>query len=877
MYRSSVTVIAVLTLSGAAFAQTDISSAIRPAPPTTFAGTYHVATGIFTPGDQDPGLGTGNEIYNNTADSGFFFDQTGIVGSSDEGVIPNSALIAGAQDEYVLTSIEIAYFTEDATLDVEIDLYDDYVPCADFTLLGPPVATIVAPGLPGGGGAGMGAAFTVILDVTSLGICLRGSDGVAPGLGYVYRFPTHVLVTGPLLASDPDNCPPGDGTFYQNPIGGCDGAGAGSGLGDEDSVFLPGFGCSFFGGYPTEPFASWHFAIESELAGGCCSIDEPSEARLNEIYASHAGTDDMEFIELVGPPGASLDAHAVLIVEGDSSNPGTLDRVWDLSGLSIPASGYFVLGDTAVSPNDYDLGASNTIENGTETFYLVQSCDIAGLTALIGTDIDPDGDLITLIPTLATIVDIIAMVDGGFGSGDLVYDGAATVGPDGTFLPAGIFRGGDYPSGWCDSFLDFDDVANLDLPRTPGAANGVCPLPCTDDCACAVPIFDGLTPFSTLGATTDGPADANCQFDGQTYNDTWFIYEATCTGNLEVSTCNTVDYDTDLVVYDGTDCNNLTTLGCNDDFTGCAGFSSIVNVPVVSGNSYLIRVGGFNDGDVGSGDLSLICTGGVSNDDCADRTAISGTGVFDFDNTAASTDGAPDALCDEFGTSQIDNDVWFTWTAPCNGDFVVETCDLTTVDTKIAIYDGADCATSAVLDCNDDTCGLRSQVTGTGLIAGQSYLIRIGTFPGSAGGTGQFRITGPDVGGVNYCEGGLNGDGQTGAMGMSGSASVAANDLVVVASSLADASFAGLFVMGDTPDMFPFASGFLCIDLGGTFIRLHPIVNVGGDVISRAVDNTAAPSDVITPGSTWYFQYWYRDVAGFGTNLTDGICICFAP
>ena len=396
-------------------------------------------------------------------------------------------------------------------------------------------------------------------------------------------------------------------------------------------------------------------------------------------------------------------------------------------------------------------------------------------------------------------------------------------------------------------------------------------------CAARVPIADGLHAFSTLGATTDGPVEVACQFDGQTYNDTWFIYEATCTGNLEVSTCNTVDYDTDLVVYDGTDCNNLTTLGCNDDTAGCAGFTSMVTVPVVGGNSYLIRVGGFNDGDVGSGDLSLICTGGVSNDDCADRTAISGTGVFDFDNTAASTDGAPDALCDEFGVSQIDNDVWFTWTAPCNGDFVVETCDLTTIDTKIAIYDGADCATSSILDCNDDTCGLRSQVTGTGLIAGQSYLIRIGTFPGAAGGPGQFSITGPDVGGTNYCEGALNGDGQNGAISMSGSASVAANDLVLVASELADVSFAGLFVMGDTQAMVPFASGFLCIDLGGAFFRLNPIINGGGDVISRTVDNTAAPANAITPGSTWYFQYWYRDLPIAGTNLTDGICICFAP
>ncbi len=45
----------------------------------------------------------------------------------------------------------------------------------------------------------------------------------------------------------------------------------------------------------------------------------------------------------------------------------------------------------------------------------------------------------------------------------------------------------------------------------------------------------------------------------------------------------------------------------------------------------------------------------------------------------------------------------------------------------------------------------------------------------------------------------------------------------------------------------------------------------------RAIDNTAPPANVITPGSTWYFQYWYRDKPIFGTNFTDGISVCFAP
>ena len=159
----------------------------------------------------------------------------------------------------------------------------------------------------------------------------------------------------------------------------------------------------------------------------------------------------------------------------------------------------------------------------------------------------------------------------------------------------------------------------LDISCVGGGGGG----PANDDCANAIPILDGATPYSTIGATTDGPADPNCQFDGQTYHDIWYEYTATCTGDLTVSTCDgTAGYDTDLVVYDACDCNNLVTLACNDDFPGCLDFSSQVTVPVVSGNCYLVRIGGWNDGDEGTGTLSLTCDAGGGGG-CVCTTTIS--------------------------------------------------------------------------------------------------------------------------------------------------------------------------------------------------------------------------------------------------------------
>ena len=46
--------------------------------------------------------------------------------------------------------------------------------------------------------------------------------------------------------------------------------------------------------------------------------------------------------------------------------------------------------------------------------------------------------------------------------------------------------------------------------------------------------------------------------------------------NGTVSTCDLVDFDTDLVVYEG-DCGAMTQISCNGDGDGCGGYSSILD------------------------------------------------------------------------------------------------------------------------------------------------------------------------------------------------------------------------------------------------------------------------------------------------------------
>jgi len=163
---------------------------------------------------------------------------------------------------------------------------------------------------------------------------------------------------------------------------------------------------------------------------------------------------------------------------------------------------------------------------------------------------------------------------------------------------------------------------------------GVPQPPANDTCANAIVIGNGVLAYSTLNAGTDGPANPAGQCndfgENQTHHDIWFRYQATCTGELTVTTCNNIhgagapSYDTDLVLYGpyasqgaiSCSSSNLSAnlLACNDDDpnnscgTG-APYSSTIQADVTAGQWYVIRVGGWGNGEQGTGNLSVSCVG----------------------------------------------------------------------------------------------------------------------------------------------------------------------------------------------------------------------------------------------------------------------------
>jgi hypothetical protein len=286
------------------------------------------------------------------------------------------------------------------------------------------------------------------------------------------------------------------------------------------------------------------------------------------------------------------------------------------------------------------------------------------------------------------------------------------------------------------------------------------PGPDGDLCANAIEIAAyGNFPFSTSGASTDGPTEtALCNFfsDPEMDNDIWFRWTACASGTVTFGTCGTANYDSEIALY-GATCPTApgAVLACNDDASGCSGNTSRITYSVTSGSVYLIRLAGYN-GATGSGTLAI--TGpacapvGPSNDACANRSGV-GTGSTPYTTVNATTDGPAHAGCLAFGNDQVSNDVWFNHPSQCPGSISISICDAS-YDSKMAVYDDAGCTNldARLMICNDDACGssnLRSSVRIPSRI-GRNYTIRLGGFNGATG-TGNMIIT--------YCPADFNADG----------------------------------------------------------------------------------------------------------------------
>ena len=249
-----------------------------------------------------------------------------------------------------------------------------------------------------------------------------------------------------------------------------------------------------------------------------------------------------------------------------------------------------------------------------------------------------------------------------------------------------------------------------------------------------------------------------------------------------------------------------------------------------------------------TGTLLFTMIGGFSND----RLGFDVSGAGDID-----LDGTPDIL---IGATLTNSSSFF----PTGLVFGVS---------------GADWSTLFILHGGSIAAQMGWSVDELGDTNGNGFLELVAGVPGLA--EARQVDTGPDTFGTNYCVGAVNSTGNTAILSASGSVSVLANDLILYAYEL-PASQNGLFYYGPFPVQVPFGNGFRCIDAGATgFARLSIEQATSTGLIAHHLDNTNPPTaaTLITAGSTWHFQSWYRDPAAGGAffNLSDGLILTFQP
>lgn len=164
-------------------------------------------------------------------------------------------------------------------------------------------------------------------------------------------------------------------------------------------------------------------ALTGIVATPAMAADHPV---INEFSANITGT-DIEYVEVAAAPGTDLSGYSILVIKGDNPHPQLGQVLQSNPAPTLDADGLGLL--------EYP---ANGIQNGSVTLMLVEG------TAAVGDTVDADADGTIDESVAFTVVDAVAIMDGG--EGDLGwgtqllpdFDGSSfTVGgasrvPDGT-------------------------------------------------------------------------------------------------------------------------------------------------------------------------------------------------------------------------------------------------------------------------------------------------------------------------------------------------------------------------------------------------------------------------------------------------------------
>ena len=193
--------------------------------------------------------------------------------------------------------------------------------------------------------------------------------------------------------------------------------------------------------------------------------------RLNELRLEQPGADNDEYIEIAGTAGESLsDVSIVVIGDDDFALPGqqngVIEQVVNLTGLVMPASGFFLVGEPAMSLAIPNLAVTLNLEGNDNVTVLV----VRGFTGFDGQKLDTNDDGVLDVTPWTSVVSSLAIVGTVIpnGSKSDYYYSTTTIGPDNGLAPSAAWLCAN-TSQW--NIGTVDPFAGVD---SPGAANPTC-------------------------------------------------------------------------------------------------------------------------------------------------------------------------------------------------------------------------------------------------------------------------------------------------------------------------------------------------------------------------------------------------------------------
>ncbi len=264
-----------------------------------------------------------------------------------------------------------------------------------------------------------------------------------------------------------------------------------------------------------------------------------------------------------------------------------------------------------------------------------------------------------------------------------------------------------------------------------------------------IPDFDITfeVPVITSGDNCDDPLIVTlpADMDGNTYVDAGQTtcgriddYNATCLGSydggediiyqFDVTEEMTVDITVDASVsWVGMSISTL----CPDDgssclatSTGSSGSQGIYSLTLAAGTYYVMVDTWPSPNCIPSFDLTVTAAEGCTTNDCWELCeSVSDVFEMPFTTIGTTPDGPQGCLNSP--------NIWYCYTATCTGPARVSLCG-SEYDTKMAVYDGVDPFTANLIGCNDDFCGLQSEIT-FDAAEGTIYLIELGGYGSNTG------------------------------------------------------------------------------------------------------------------------------------------------